>query len=131
MKPTVTTAGGTVASVADSTVAEGSTIGVVAGLEGAVVIAVVEEDSVIGEAVVAAAASAIEEAVVAAVASATGEVVVGLTAAAATAGEAGAETGAAAGIATRGEETEEDSTTEEVSMTEKVLGEEIILKTRK
>lgn len=135
MKRTATTVGATVEGAAVSTEAAGSTIGVEAGSGaggaiGVVVaglatgaVAVGEEVSATGEVAVAGEVSAIGEV------SATGEVVevvADLTAGAV----GGAETGAGVETDTHGVETEEDST-KEVSMTEKALAEEIILKTRK
>lgn len=131
MKLTATTVGATVAGAADSTAAEGSTIGVEAGSEGAAGIEAVEADSETGEVVAGAVASAIEEGAVVEEGSATEEAVVDSIAAVGTAGEGEVEIGAAAVIAIRGVETEEDSTAEVVSMTEKALVEEITLKIRK
>lgn len=137
MKRTATTVGATVAGEVDSTAAAGSTIGGEAGSEAAAAteadgealaigadeeVLAVEEAPVTGEAAAAEAASATGEA---GEGSVTGAVAVA-------SGEDGEAIGAAAVIATRGVVTGEDSTTEEVLMTEKALVEEIItLKTRK
>lgn len=128
MKLTATTVGAMEAGAADLTAVEGSTIGVEAGSEVAVGIGAVEADSATGEVAADAVASATEEGAVVGEGLATEEVV-----AASTAGGDEGGTGEVAVIAIRGVETEVDSTTEEVSMTEKALAveEEIILKTRK
>lgn len=129
MKRTATTVGATVEGAAVSTEAAGSTIGVEAGSGAGGAIGVVVAGLATGAVAVGEEVSATGEVAVAGEVSATGEVVevvADLTAGAV----GGAETGAGVETDTHGVETEEDST-KEVSMTEKALAEEIILKTRK